>query len=234
MNKYFILIGLLTFLSGCTTEEVVKNDDFFTTIDKKIKLAKNIKQSGVILNEKSISLFQERRSYEVGDIITILLEENMNAKKNAKTSTNKSSSGDIKAPILLGLKPNIGGNLAKKFGVDGIGDLSVGYGGDTAWSGDGSSSQSNSLNGVIAAFVTDKLENGNLRISGMKKLLINQGKETIVIEGIIRPIDIDTDNTILSTKIAGANISYYGEGSIGDSQKMGWISTFFNGGGWLW
>ena len=234
MIKYIICVFMVIFMTGCTKEEDTKKVDFFSTIDKKIKEAKKQNEAGIILNDKSISLFQERRSYEVGDIITILLDENMNAKKNAKTSANKSSSGDIRAPILLGLKPTITGALASKFGTAGVGDLSIGYGGDTAWSGDGSSSQSNSLNGVIAAFVTAKLSNGNLKISGIKKLLINQGKETIVIEGIVRPIDIDTDNTILSTKIAGAKISYYGEGTVGNSQKMGWISGFFNGGGWLW
>jgi flagellar L-ring protein precursor FlgH len=234
MIKYIFLMASLVMLSSCGDNRPEKKVDFFAEMEKKMLAQKKEVNRNTILDERSISLFQERRSYEVGDIITIVLEENMNAKKNAKTSTSKSSSGTIDSPIMLGMSPKIGGPIAQKFGVDGFGDLSFGFGGANDWSGDGSSSQSNSLNGVIAAFIVGKLPNGNLKISGIKKLLINQGSETIIIDGIIRPIDIDTDNTILSTKIAGAKISYYGDGTVGNSQKIGWLSGFFNDGGWFW
>lgn len=234
MNKILFMLISIMFLSSCGDKKPEIIIDPFVKMEEEMRSQKKIINRNTILDDKSISLFQERRSYEVGDIITIVLQENMKAKKNAKTSTSKSSTGKINSPIMLGLTPKIGGALGEKFGADGFGDLSFGYGGANDWSGDGSSSQSNSLNGVIAAFIVGKLPNGNLKISGVKKLLINQGSETIVISGIIRPIDIDTDNTIQSTKIAGAEISYYGDGTVGNSQKIGWLSGFFNDGGWFW
>jgi len=72
------------------------------------------------------------------------------------------------------------------------------------------------------------LPNGNLFIKGEKWLTLNQGNEFIRIAGIIRPEDISTDNTIPSTKVANARISYSGTGDLDESNKMGWLSKFFS------
>lgn len=237
MIKQLLLITFVSFhITGCFSNS--NNGQLISPVEtnnnilvKSINKNENISGS-VMISKGSMSLFQDNTNFEIGDIITIILEENTNAQKNAKTSTSKSSSGQIDSPVMLGLTPQIGGILASKFG--GPGDLSFGYGGDTEWSGDGSSSQSNSLNGEISAFVVGKFENGNLQIEGTKKLLINQGEEKIIISGIVRPDDINSNNTIKSTKVANANIQYFGNGSVGDSNRMGWISRFFNGGTWFW
>lgn len=233
MKKIIIAIVGFINLAGCVGNEskqtisaVEKTDISGNTFNKKKAV------ESVMISSGSMSLFQDNTNFEIGDIITIILEENTNAQKKAKTSTSKSSSGTIDSPVMLGLTPKIGGILASKFG--GPGDLSFGYGGENGWEGDGSSSQSNSLNGEISAFVVEKLPNGNLRIEGTKKLLINQGEEKIKISGIVRPDDINSNNTIKSTKVAGADIQYFGNGSVGNSNKMGWISNFFNGGTWFW
>jgi flagellar L-ring protein precursor FlgH len=235
MNHKIIIMATLSLtLTGCFSNS--KNDKVISAVKStsSINTERNIKKErgSVMLASGSMSLFQDNTNFEIGDIITIILEENTNAKKNAKTSTSKSSSGKIDSPVMFGLTPKIGGILSSKFG--GPGDLSFGYGGENGWEGDGSSSQSNSLNGEISAFVVEKFANGNLRIEGTKKLLINQGEENINISGIVRPEDINSSNTIKSTKVANANIKYFGNGSVGDSNKMGWVSRFFNGGTWFW
>jgi flagellar L-ring protein precursor FlgH len=235
MKIYFLLaFGFL--ISGCqsnSTEDgsALKSD--FTKLSEKISEPKqyaNQLRTNPIINSSSISLFTENTNYEIGDIITIILQENTNASKNAKSSTASSNQGNIEAPVLFGLKPSIGGWLGQNFGdANGRADLSVGYGGSNSWSGDGSSSQSNSLNGEIAVFVVGKTKNGNLLVEGRKNLLINQGIEKIILTGVIRPMDIDSLNTILSTKVANANIQYFGDGQIHDSNEMGWLSSMFNG-----
>lgn len=234
MIKYTIVGALSMVLIGCmgngtskTKISAVKNTDL--AIKQGVSAKAN---ESVMITNGSMSLFQDNTNFAVGDIVTIILEENTNAQKKANTSTSKSSSGNIDSPVILGMAPKIGGVLANKFG--GPGDLSFGYGGQNEWVGDGSSSQSNSLNGEIAAFVVEKFTNGNLRIEGTKKLLINQGEEMIKISGIVRPEDINSSNTVVSTKVANADIQYFGDGSVGNSNKMGWISTFFNGGTWFW
>ena len=69
---------------------------------------------------------------------------------------------------------------------------------------------------------------GNLVIRGEKWLTINQGRELVRIAGIARPEDINPDNTILSTRIANAQITYTGSGTLADANTQGWLSRFFN------
>ena len=68
---------------------------------------------------------------------------------------------------------------------------------------------------------------GNLYVQGEKWIQINQGNEYIRLRGIIRPVDISSDNSILSTKIADARMSYSGTGATADVNKAGWLSRFF-------
>jgi flagellar L-ring protein precursor FlgH len=72
------------------------------------------------------------------------------------------------------------------------------------------------------------LPNGNLLIRGEKQIWINQGSEYVRVEGVIRPIDLASDNSIDSHKVAAARISYGGKGALADVNAQGWLSRFFN------
>jgi flagellar basal body L-ring protein FlgH len=76
------------------------------------------------------------------------------------------------------------------------------------------------------------LPNGNLVVRGEKWLTLNQGDEYIQISGIVRPVDIRTDNTVLSTQVADARITYAGRGTLADANSMGWLARFFNSPYW--
>jgi len=65
-------------------------------------------------------------------------------------------------------------------------------------------------------------------VRGEKWITLNRGDEYIRISGIIRPEDVSQENTISSTKLANARISYSGTGELAESQSMGWVSRFFN------
>ena len=75
--------------------------------------------------------------------------------------------------------------------------------------------------------VSDVLNNGNLVVEGEKWLTINQGEEFVKLRGIVRPHDINPDNSIPSWRVAAANITYSGKGALADANKMGWLSRFF-------
>lgn len=226
--KYISIILGCVVISGCMGTTTTKDEFKIPVQQEEVDLTP--RSTNPMISDGSINLFQDNTSFEVGDIITVILDEKTNAKKNAKSSAKKSSKASIDNPILLGLRPKIG-SLLNKYGEP---DLSIGFGGDTGWTGDGSSSQSNSLAGEISVFVIGKMKNGNLKIRGAKKVLINQGAETIVLSGIVRAVDISSDNTVLSTKIAMADIQYFGNGNVADSNRMGWLSKFFNKGVWFW
>ena len=71
------------------------------------------------------------------------------------------------------------------------------------------------------------LANGYLVVRGEKRIGINQGNEYIRLSGIVRPIDIDEDNTVLSTRLADPTIVYVGDGAVAESNAMGWLARFF-------
>jgi len=173
-------------------------------------------------------LFEDIRPRRVGDIITVVLVEQTNASKSASTSTSKDNSVAVANPTLFGnpLSFSMGPFGSSQYNLENSLESSK------TFDGEGESAQSNRLTGSITAVVTEVLPNGYLRIYGEKVISINQGDEHITLSGIVRPADILADNTISSTLIAGAEISYGGTGVVADTSDMAWLGKFFNGKWW--
>ena len=99
---------------------------------------------------------------------------------------------------------------------------------ENEFEGSANASQQNSLNGSIAVTVSERLPNGNLLIRGEKLITLNQGQEFIRFSGIVRPVDIDFENTVPSTKVADARIIYSEDGILAHANEPGWLAKFFN------
>ena len=165
-----------------------------------------------------IALFENSVARRVGDTLTIRLNESTNASKSSSTTTSKSTSAEIAGPTVAG----------RPVTVKGVEVLTGGMESDTSFDGQGGSSQSNRLTGDISVTVAQRLPNGNLLVRGQKWIAINQGKEYVRIQGIVRPIDIDPDNSISSLKVADAMISYGAKGALADANAPGLLARFFN------
>ncbi len=165
-----------------------------------------------------IALFENSVARRVGDTLTVRLNENTNASKSSSTSTKKSSSASLPGPTIAGLPVTVNGTEVLTMSMDN----------ETEFDGKGDSSQSNRLEGDISVTVAQRLPNGNLLVRGQKWIAINQGQEYVRIQGIVRPIDIDPDNTISSLKVADAMISYGAKGSLADANTPGVLARFFN------
>jgi flagellar L-ring protein FlgH len=174
---------------------------------------------GTIYNTAgSFDLFMDLRARAVGDILTILLVERTDASKESSTSTARGSSVDTGLPTFAGRPITSGGTPI----------LNNELSSDTTFDGQADSSQSNRLDGSITVTVAERLANGNLLVRGEKLITINQGEEFIRLEGIIRPVDIGPENTVPSTKVADAAISYSGRGTLQATNRPGWLTRFFN------
>ena len=170
---------------------------------------------GAIFRESGGLLwFEDRLASRVGDALTVILQESTQAQKSARTSTSKETDYEFSVPAL--------GNLSDKFDVDSEIGSAHGFGGS------GDSAQSNSLSGELTVLVTERLPNGYLRVAGQKSLSLNQGSEYLRLTGIVRPEDIRPDNTVLSTRVAAAEIAYSGSGPLAQANAMGWLARFFN------
>jgi flagellar L-ring protein precursor FlgH len=167
---------------------------------------------------QQMELFADLKARRVGDVLTIVLNEVTNASKSATTTTAKTTTVANSAPTIFGQSMTIQGRPI----------LSTTLNGSDAFSGAGTSAQSNSLAGSLTVTVVGVQANGNLVVQGDKTLKLNQGDEYVHISGVIRTADIASNNTVTSDKLADAKISYSGKGVIDSSNHMGWLARFFN------
>lgn len=170
------------------------------------------------------SIFQTQEGYaplyagwsarRVGDPLTIVLVERTQASKSASSKLDSSGS--------TGLVPPTTGALALFKSSD------ASLGGNRAFDGKGTADQSNALSGQISVTVAQVYPNGTMLVQGQKRLTLNRGDEYITIKGVVRIADIASDNTILSTRVADAEISYTGKGDVARASRQGWLSRFFS------
>ncbi len=174
-----------------------------------------------------VALFEDLKAHRIGDILTIRLSESNQAAKSNNNAVTKSGSSKLDNPTILGAKPEFLLPGVLPLAAVANNSLETDLSSSNDYSGKADSKQSNSLNGSITVTVADVLPNGNLLIRGEKRLNLNQGNEYIKISGMVRPVDVGTDNSVLSTKIADATIIYSGDGANADSSKVGWLGRFF-------
>lgn len=162
-------------------------------------------------------LFEDRRPRNIGDILTINLQENVSASKNSSANANRSGKTGFLAAILPGFMQGwIGGN-----------NTELDIKGNSDFSGKGGANANNTFKGTITVTVDQLLANGNLHVVGEKRIAINQGTESIRFSGVVNPRTIGSDNHVSSTQVADARIEYVGDGYINESQNMGWLQRFF-------
>jgi flagellar L-ring protein precursor FlgH len=161
-------------------------------------------------------LFEDRRPRNIGDIITIVLNEKTQAAKNVATNTGRSGS----ASLDVAAAPGFMGSWANA-------KLNADMSGSNSAKGKGDSSANNSFNGTITTTVIGVLPNGNLQVAGEKQIAINRGSEYIRFSGVVDPRSIAGSNSVSSTQVADARIEYRNKGIMDEVQTMGWLQRFF-------
>lgn len=162
----------------------------------------------------SRQFFKDSRARSVGDVVTVTVAEQANATSSAKTSSSRSHTQE--AGLLNFL--NLEGKL-KERGIPLAADDLINTSSNRSFSGNGQTNRSDTLTANIAAVVTQVMPNGLLVIQGQREVLVNYEKQVLVLQGIIRPEDISSQNTIESSKIAEARIAYSGKGTVDENQS---------------
>ena len=221
MKRMIVVVSLITIVAGCTNT-LPKPDPAFSSVLPAYSQPLPVNDGAIYRAGYEMALFADQRARRIGDIITIELIEKTNASKKASTKTKKDHSMDIATPSIYGGPVTYIGKEILAATADAQRDFS----------GEGDSTQSNSLTGRISVTVINVLPNGNLMVRGEKLLTLNQGSERIQLSGIIRAADVAPDNTVRSTQVADAQISYAGEGALADANTSGWMARFFQSGWW--
>jgi flagellar L-ring protein precursor FlgH len=221
-SKKMFVATCAIILSGCMTNNKPKPGDpyYAPTVSSAQTLPQ--RTDGSLYQEvNGLSLFGDRKAHFVGDVITITLSENTVSKKSSNVNVKKDNNTAFNGGALLGNVPTLKGM-----------DFETNISQNRKFGGNSGADQSNSLQGNITVTVAEIMPNGNMVVRGEKWMTLNSGDEFIRISGIARPDDVAPDNTILSTRLANAKISYSGTGTLADSQNMGWLAKFFNSPVW--
>lgn len=163
-------------------------------------------------------MFADKRAASIGDILTIVVQENTTAAKNNETKTEKNSSWT--AAISSFLYPNF---LNYKGSMP-----AVQYNSDLKHDGSGAINNSETIVAHVAVKVMDVLPNHNLLVEGRRETSFSGEHQTIVLHGVIRPEDVGADNTVLSYNVADATIQIVGKGVVTDSQRKGWFTRILD------
>lgn len=224
LRRWVVTTGGALLLSACGSQQIAPQpgaDPHYAPVIAPSQPKEPPSNGSLYSRNYAMSLYGDAKAMRVGDIITVLLQEQTTSSKSTNVSVSKESDVGIGEGTILGTGLSVK-NLSLLTDINGSRDFS----------GDANADQSNLLRGNITVTVADILENGNLIIRGEKWLTLNRGDEYIRVSGIVRPQDITTNNTIASHRIANARISYSGTGELADSNRMGWLNRFFNSAIW--
>ncbi len=174
-------------------------------------------------------LFADTKAKQVGDIVTVQLEEDFQSTNSATTGVSKDSQIDLGVTTILGLPNDYG--MTNFLGLGNSFDPTVQAESSRSTNGAGTTTRAGSMTGTLAAVIKEELPHGIFRIEGRRTVTVNNEDQMMVLTGLIRRVDIGFANTISSQNIANANIVYTGKGVISDEQNVGWLMRFF---AWVW
>jgi flagellar L-ring protein precursor FlgH len=203
----------VTLLASCSNTlppppQTLKNSPDFAPIQP-VARAGDAMGTGAIYNGRpSDNWFGGLRSYQVGDSITVLLNETTQASRAQNANLKRQSSNALPSGAGATLSGLVDGNTTSSVGT-------------------GTADQSASLSGDVSVTVIEVLANGNLVVRGEKQLALTNSSEVIQVSGIVRPEDISRNNTVLSKRLANAQIAYRGSGDLADTAQAGWGTRLF-------
>jgi flagellar L-ring protein FlgH len=152
------------------------------------------------------NLASDLRARNVDDVVTILVQESASAVSTGQSKTSRASSAQASVTSLAGPKAATGA-LANLLNTNST----------QALDGEGTTSRNTTLTATISARVTHVLINGNLVVEGTRNLNVNSENQVITVRGVIRPIDLDTTNSVPSARLADMELQVNGKGIVNDA-----------------
>jgi len=181
--------------------------------------------SGSLFSEAAPGYLQDTRAVRAGDIVTIVIDEQADAKGDANTSLSKTTNRNASVTALLGLVPAI-----RQSHPDIDPEKLIELAAKSDFTGEGSTGRNGKLSGNITVKVRDQMPNGDLFIEGTKVVMINNEEYHLYISGLIRPADVGPNNSVASSRVADAQIEFTGRGDIADQVNRGWLTKLLD---WL-
>jgi len=215
------LLAALASLTACGPRHV----EPFTPRQRVYKPGEYAQQSeaarrapGSLFSEAHGGYLEDTRAVRVGDLVVIRIDESANASGGASTSLKREGDGSSGVTAMLGIIPA----LKKAYPSMDTSKL-VEFASKSAFAGEGDTTRKGQLQGNVAVRIARELPNGDLFLEGTKVVLINNEEYHLYVSGLVRPTDISPDNSVVSTRIADAQVEFTGRGDIADQQRKGWL-----------
>ena len=190
----------------------MKTPLWFPRLRPEIHAANSLWRSG------ARSFIKDQRAANIGDLMTVLVSINDQASLSNETNRTRSGAESAGMPNMLGFESKLGNVLPGAVDPSKL----VATNSSSTASGKGAVTCSEAITLKVAAVVTQVLPNGNMVVAGKQEVRVNYDLRELAINGVVRPEDIASDNTISYEKIAEARISYAGRGQINDVQQPRW------------
>ena len=178
---------------------------------------------GSLWLDNSRGLFADFRASRVGDIVVIVLDERADARGDASTEMEREASESFGLPRLFGFMAA----LQRAHPDLDSGEL-MRLVAESSFTGDGRTRRGSRVQGRLAVRVKRRMPNGDLFVEGTKVIMINDEEVHIYVSGLIRPEDIEPDNTVRSSQVADAQIEFSGRGALSRNQQQGWLARILS------
>lgn len=239
MKTVYGMILLILMLAGCATTPPTQVHQ--PTTARPVDRTVHVPADGAIFHAgvHDRPLFEDRRARNVGDLLTVTIAENVSGSRESTNDRSYARNTDANIPTVSTNIPDelirsipivgspVAGLLNKLFSLTGSASGST----NNSASREVEGAASNDLSGTITVTVIEVLPNGNLLVSGEKSLSLNHSDEYIRLSGVVNPMNIDKENTVLSTRIADARIEYRSAGAMNevanDARTLGFLGRFF-------
>jgi flagellar L-ring protein precursor FlgH len=219
MLKSLALLPLgAVLLSGCA--EVGERDLPPERIYVSPRTAEAVSPDGSIFSQiAQDGLLGQERARGPGDLVTVLIEENVTASTSASNGSSRTSKTTaLSAGALKGID-----TAFAKAGLPWPLDMNPAASGIDS-SGKGTAAAEGNIKGQLTAVVTEVMPNGLLAIRAYKRMQLSTGSQIVRLNGLVRPSDIQPDNTVRSRRLADADISFAGAGELADASRSGWMN----------
>jgi flagellar L-ring protein precursor FlgH len=177
---------------------------------------------GLWREDTARSMFSDRRATGVGDILTVIVQENSSTSKDNNTKTARESSIDASIASFL-FSPGASGFMTKGGQMP-----AMKMQGKTGFTGGGAINNSEKIVARIAVRVVDVLPNRSLVIEGTRDTAYSGEQQTMVMRGVVRADDVAANNTVYSYNIADATIRFTSKGTLTDTQRKGWFTKIWD------
>ena len=218
----FVMFSLVM-ASACTAPQItpILKEQAFEPITPVMPAEVTTVTGSIFADSNARYRFGFKKNFQVGDIITVVLTEATQAQRRSGVETTREGTNSPLKALqgAFALDSNRFKRAAKVIPFD---DLTV------ESKGSGTANQAASLSGAIAATVIQVLPNESLLIKGQKRLTLSEGSETIQLLGLVDQRDVQPDNTVLSSRLANARISYEGSGDLSAVAKVPWGTNLVN------